>query len=242
MLAIVVAFGDISCNKSDERQNAPAQPQAGNGSSAANVTDNGSAAANAAATMPGAVANEPATTPAATGAAVETARPVVVIETSLGRIKIELDREHVPKTTANFLRYVDEKFYDGTIFHRVMPDFMIQGGGFTPDMKEKPTHKPIVNEAGNGLKNLRGTIAMARTGIVDSATAQFFISVQDNDSLNHTGETREEFGYAVFGKVIDGMDVVDKIRNVQTKTVIPHELENVPVEPVIIKSVRRETP
>jgi peptidyl-prolyl cis-trans isomerase B (cyclophilin B) len=125
---------------------------------------------------------------------------------------------------------VNDKFYDGTVFHRVISNFMIQGGGFDKDMKEKATKAPIKNEAGNGLKNDTGTLAMARTGVVDSATAQFFISVKDNDFLNHKDDSQAGFGYAVFGKVVDGMDVVHKIEHVATKN-------DVPVEPVIIKSV-----
>jgi peptidyl-prolyl cis-trans isomerase B (cyclophilin B) len=155
------------------------------------------------------------------------------METSEGTIKIELWADKAPKTVENFLSYVDEKFYDGTIFHRVIENFMIQGGGFTADMKQKNTHAPIKNEAKADLKNLRATIAMARTGVVDSATAQFFINVVDNSFLDHAGETPRTFGYAVFGKVIDGMDVVDKIREVQTGE------GDVPVKVVLIKSVQR---
>ena len=164
--------------------------------------------------------------------------PVVVMETSLGTIKIELDAAKAPKSAANFLQYVDEKFFDGTIFHRVIPDFMIQGGGFTPDMDQKRTHATIVNEAGNGLKNVRGTLAMARTNVVNSATSQFFINLKDNTFLNHTNETPNGFGYAVFGKVIEGMDVVDKIKAVPTGSSGPHD--DVPTEPVVIKSAKRQ--
>jgi peptidyl-prolyl cis-trans isomerase B (cyclophilin B) len=164
------------------------------------------------------------------------ANPVVVMETSEGTIKIELWADKAPKTVENFLSYVDEKFYDGTIFHRVIENFMIQGGGFTADMKQKNTRAPIKNEAKADLKNLRGAIAMARTGIVDSATAQFFINVVDNPFLDHAGETPRTFGYAVFGKVIDGMDVVDKIRKGRTGE------GDAPVKVVLIKSVRRAEP
>jgi len=164
------------------------------------------------------------------------ANPVVIMETSEGTIKIELWADKAPKTVENFLAYVNEKYYDGTIFHRVIPDFMIQGGGFTADMKQKATHPPIRNEAKAELKNLRGTIAMARTGEVHSATAQFFINTKDNGFLDHTGDSARGFGYAAFGKVIDGMDVVDKIRAVKTGSVGP--FADVPVEPVLIKSVR----
>ncbi len=160
--------------------------------------------------------------------------PMVLISTTLGDIKIELDEAKAPITTKNFLAYVNDKHYDGTIFHRVIPGFMIQGGGMDKDMKERSTKPPIKNEAGNGLKNVVGSIAMARTGVVDSATAQFFINVKDNTFLNHTDETPRGFGYAVFGKVVEGMDIVQKIEKVATGNRGMHE--NVPTEPVIIKS------
>jgi cyclophilin family peptidyl-prolyl cis-trans isomerase len=164
--------------------------------------------------------------------------PVVVMETSMGTIKIELDDAHAPNTVKNFLTYVDDKFYDGTIFHRVIEDFMIQGGGYEPGLKEKKTRGPIKNEAPNNLSNVRGTIAMARLPHPDTATAQFFINVEDNRrSLDNPKSP-----YCVFGKVIEGMDVVDKIRAVKTHTVPgPNglEMEAVPVEDVVIKSVRR---
>jgi cyclophilin family peptidyl-prolyl cis-trans isomerase len=144
-------------------------------------------------------------------------KPVVLLETSMGNIKVELYPDKAPITVANFLAYVKDGHYDGLIFHRVIRDFMIQGGGFTPDMNERrPPRPPIRNEAGTGLKNDRGTIAMARTMVVDSATAQFFINSVNNDFLNHRDETPRGFGYAVFGKVIEGMDTVDKIRSVPT--------------------------
>jgi peptidyl-prolyl cis-trans isomerase B (cyclophilin B) len=162
--------------------------------------------------------------------------PVVVMETSEGIIKIELWPDKAPITVKNFLRYVEEGFYDGTIFHRVIDNFMIQGGGFTPDMNQKQPHEPIKNEASSDVKNDNGAIAMARTGIVDSATSQFFINVKDNDFLNHRDNTPAGFGYAVFGKVIEGMDVVDKIKKVPTTNAGPHQ--NVPSTPVIIKSVK----
>lgn len=161
--------------------------------------------------------------------------PVVVMETSKGTIKIELDEEKAPITVKNFLSYVNDKFYDGTIYHRVIPTFMIQGGGFDEKMNQKPTKPPIKNEAGNGLPNKRGTIAMARTGVVDSATAQFFINVKDNDFLNHRDDSQQGYGYAVFGKVIEGMDVVDKIKDVKTGN--KGGFQDVPVETVVIKSV-----
>jgi cyclophilin family peptidyl-prolyl cis-trans isomerase len=159
--------------------------------------------------------------------------PVVLLETSMGDIKVELNPEKAPISAKNFLAYVKEGHYDGLIFHRVIRDFMIQGGGFSNKMQEKrPAHPPIKNEAGNGLKNDRGTIAMARTGVVDSATAQFFINVVNNDFLNHVDETPRGFGYAVFGKVIEGMDVVDKIRAVPTGRV--SMFQDVPQEAVTI--------
>jgi len=160
--------------------------------------------------------------------------PSVVLETTQGKITIALDKSAAPVTVDNFLRYVAEKHYDGTIFHRVIPGFMIQGGGMTADMHSKPTHDPIVNEASHSLKNLRSTIAMARTSSPDSATAQFFINVQDNDFLNYAG--RANPGYAVFGKVTEGMDVVDAIVGVPTTTIGHHE--DVPVDAVVIQSIR----
>lgn len=164
----------------------------------------------------------------------------VVMETSLGDIEIELDGEKAPVSTKNFLQYVDDKFYDGLIFHRVIKDFMIQGGGFTEGMDQKKTREMIKNEAGNGLKNNRGTIAMARTGIVDSATAQFFINTVDNEFLNHKDKSDRGFGYAVFGKVTSGLDVVDKIRAVATGS--KGGMDDVPKSPVVIKSVKRKQP
>jgi peptidyl-prolyl cis-trans isomerase A (cyclophilin A) len=170
----------------------------------------------------------------ATARADDKDKPVVVLDTSMGPITIELDRAKAPITVDNFLKYVDSGFYDGTIFHRVMGDFMIQGGGFTPDMKEKPTNPPIKNESRNGLSNVRGTIAMARTNDPNSATAQFFINLYDkNNFLDTRGG-----GYAVFGKVIDGMATVDKIAKVQTTMKGEHEA--LPVNPVVIKSAKRK--
>ena len=173
--------------------------------------------------------------PSESGAGEE--NPTVLMETSLGSITIELDQAKAPITVKNFLSYVDEKFYDGTIFHRVIGNFMIQGGGFTADMQQKRVKAPIKNEAGNGLKNMTGTLAMARTNVVDSATAQFFINVVDNDFLDHQNTTSQGFGYAVFGKVIQGMDVVEKIKAV--KTVSKMGFSDVPAEAVVIKSVKR---
>ena len=166
----------------------------------------------------------------------EGGNPVVVMKTSLGDVKIELDKAKAPVTVDNFLVYVNDKFYDGTIFHRVIPAFMIQGGGFDKDMNQKKTKAPIKNEAGNGLKNVTGTLAMARTSDPNSATAQFFINTKDNAFLDHKNDTAQGYGYAVFGKVVDGMDVVKKIEQVQTTTRPPYE--NVPVTPVVIESIR----
>lgn len=159
---------------------------------------------------------------------------MVTLNTTYGTIKIELDAEKAPATVANFLMYVREGFYDGTIFHRVIDNFMIQGGGFDASMDQKTTQDPIENEADNGLKNDFGTIAMARTMDPHSATAQFFINVKDNDFLNHSGKTMQGWGYAVFGKVVEGEEVLEKIRTVPTTSRGGHQ--DVPVEPVIIES------
>jgi cyclophilin family peptidyl-prolyl cis-trans isomerase len=167
----------------------------------------------------------------------EETNPVVIIETTEGPIQLELWADKAPITVKNFLKYADEGFYDGTIFHRVISDFMIQGGGLTPDMKPKKTRDAIKNEASIELKNDRGTVAMARTNLVNSATSQFFINVVDNAFLNHRDKTPMGYGYAVFGKVIEGMDVVDKIRNVKTTSFGQHQ--DVPAAPVIISSVKR---
>ena len=160
--------------------------------------------------------------------------PTVEMETTKGKIVIELFAEKAPDTVKNFINYVDAKFYDGTIFHRVIPNFMIQGGGFTSDMKKKPTNAPIKNEADNGLKNDRGTIAMARTGDPHSATAQFFINTVNNDFLNHKSKTQQGWGYVVFGKVTTGMDVVDAISSV--KTVTSGMYRDVPAETIEIRN------
>jgi peptidyl-prolyl cis-trans isomerase A (cyclophilin A) len=162
--------------------------------------------------------------------------PVVVLKTSMGTITVQLDPEHAPLSTANFLDYVKKGFYDGTVFHRVIPGFMVQGGGFTADMTEKPAGAPIKNEGTNGLHNLRGTIAMARTSDPDSATAQFYINVVDNGALDATPDAP---GYAVFGKVIGGMDVVDKIVGVPTTTKGMNE--NVPVDAVTLVNAKRKS-
>ena len=165
----------------------------------------------------------------------KTVNPQVLMKTSLGDIKIELYPDKAPITVKNFLEYVKEGFYDHTIFHRVIDGFMIQGGGFTADFVQKPTHASIKNEADNGLKNSKGTIAMARTADVNSATAQFFINVVDNTPLDFRGKTSRDYGYCVFGKVIEGMDVVDKIKKVKTTDKGPYA--NVPAETVEIISV-----
>ncbi|MBE0595986.1 MAG: peptidyl-prolyl cis-trans isomerase [Desulfuromonadales bacterium] len=161
--------------------------------------------------------------------------PMIQVETSAGEIIFELDAAKAPQSVANFLSYARAGLYDGTIFHRVIKGFMIQGGGMTPQMQEKPTGAPIQNEAANGLKNKTGTIAMARTQEVHSATAQFFINTADNKFLDHGGLSPSVFGYAVFGKVVDGMDVVYTIEQSATTTVGPHQ--DVPKEPVVIQKV-----
>jgi cyclophilin family peptidyl-prolyl cis-trans isomerase len=161
------------------------------------------------------------------------ATDVVVIETNLGNIKVKLRPDKAPKTVANFQRYVADRHYDGLTFHRVIPNFMIQGGGHDANMKEKRTREPIKNESGNGLSNVRGSIAMARKADLDSATAQFYINVMDNRTL-------DQLKYCVFGEVIDGMDVVDKIAKARTGTKGQHQ--NVPLEPIVIKSIRWVSP
>jgi peptidyl-prolyl cis-trans isomerase B (cyclophilin B) len=160
---------------------------------------------------------------------------MVIIRTTFGDIKLELDAEKAPITVANFLEYAQAGFYDGTIFHRVINNFMIQGGGFDTNMAQKAVRKPIQNEADNGLKNDFGTIAMARTTDPHSATAQFFINVKDNDFLNHSGKNMQGWGYAVFGRMVDGEDVLEKIRNVKTASSKGHQ--DVPVDAVIIETV-----
>ncbi len=167
----------------------------------------------------------------------EDINPKVVLETSKGKIVLELYPDNAPETVKNILNYVDAKFYYGTIFHRVIPKFMIQGGGFTTDMKRKTTLAPIKNEADKGLKNDRGTISMARTGDPHSATAQFFLNTVNNDFLNHKSKTQQGWGYAAFGKVVDGMKTVDAISAVKTRTL--GRVRDVPAEVVVIKSARR---
>ena len=163
--------------------------------------------------------------------------PRVDLETSKGKIVLELYADKAPQSVKNFLAYVEAGYYDGTIFHRVIPDFMIQGGGFTVEMKKKGTQPPIQNEADNGVRNERGTIAMARTQDPHSATAQFFINTKDNDFLNHKGKSPQGWGYAAFGRVIEGMGVVDAISN--TKTVTRGMYRDVPQEPIVITRAQR---
>ncbi|MEC7188705.1 MAG: peptidylprolyl isomerase [Pseudomonadota bacterium] len=159
---------------------------------------------------------------------------MIIFNTNHGPISIELDSEKAPKSAENFLQYAKEGFYNGTIFHRVIDGFMIQGGGFEPGMSQKANHDPIDNEADNGLSNLTGTLAMARTAEPHSATSQFFINVSDNFFLDHRGKTAQSWGYAVFGKVVDGMDVVNKIKSCQTTSRAGHQ--DVPVDDIIIES------
>jgi peptidyl-prolyl cis-trans isomerase B (cyclophilin B) len=167
-----------------------------------------------------------------------TGKEIVEMKTSMGTIEIELYPDKAPKTVANFLSYVKDKFFDGTIFHRVINNFMIQGGGFTKDLKQKQTKPAITNEADNGLKNEVGTIAMARTPDPNSATSQFFINVKDNNFLNFQNKSAQGWGYCVFGKVINGMEVVNKIKAVKTGS--SEGMQDVPVEPVVILSVRKK--
>ena len=164
--------------------------------------------------------------------------PIVTMATSMGSFRIELDAEKAPISTKNFLDYVGDGYFDGLIFHRVIPGFMIQGGGFEANMKQKGAQAPIKNEAANGLKNVTGSIAMARTNVVDSATAQFFINLKDNDFLNHKSPSPDGFGYTVFGRVVEGMDIVRAIEKVRTGNRGMHQ--DVPVEAVVINSVKLE--
>jgi cyclophilin family peptidyl-prolyl cis-trans isomerase len=161
--------------------------------------------------------------------------PVAVISTSFGDITVELFKDRAPVSVENFLQYAKEGFYGGTIFHRVEPGFVIQGGGYTEAMVEKPTRAPILNEATNGIRNTRGTLAMARRRELRSATSQFYINVSSNAALDHRGYTPSEYGYAVFGRVLSGMDVVDRIASVRTGS--KADFESVPIEPVVIKAV-----
>jgi peptidyl-prolyl cis-trans isomerase A (cyclophilin A) len=161
---------------------------------------------------------------------------MIRFETTLGDFTIEFYEKEAPESVANFLRYLEDGFFDGTIFHRIVPGFVIQGGGFTEDMSQKRTKPPVKNEADNGLKNSRGTLSMARTNDINSATSQFFVNLKDNDFLDHS---RGNFGYAVFARVTQGMEVIDKIAAVETGR--KRGFDDVPVEPVIMKSVRRVT-
>jgi peptidyl-prolyl cis-trans isomerase B (cyclophilin B) len=163
---------------------------------------------------------------------------MISLITNQGQIDIELDTENTPETSANFLKYAKAGFYNNTIFHRVIPNFVIQGGGFEPGMMQKKTHDPILNEAKKGIKNHRGTVAMARTGDPHSASSQFFINLNDNHFLDHTAETPQGWGYCVFGKVTKGMDIIDKIAAASTTNRQGHE--NVPVEDIIIEKVNVE--
>jgi peptidyl-prolyl cis-trans isomerase A (cyclophilin A) len=178
----------------------------------------------------------PGQAPAAVAPTPAAGHTIAVISTSMGDITIELFDDRAPVSVENFLQYANEGFFTDTIFHRVKPGFMIQGGGLTPTLTEKPTRSPIQNEATNGLRNTRGTVAMARRAQLRSATSQFYINVGDNRSLDHTGYSPDEFGYAVFGRVLSGMDVADRIAAVPTKT--SGGMDDVPVEPVIILGVR----
>jgi cyclophilin family peptidyl-prolyl cis-trans isomerase len=162
--------------------------------------------------------------------------PVVVIATSFGDVTVELFKDKAPVSVENFLQYAREGFYEGTIFHRIERRFVVQGGGYSPDLVEKSTRGPIQNEATNGLRNVRGTVAMARRRVLRSATSQFYFNLSDNAQLDHRGYTPDEFGYAVFGRVLSGMDVVDRIGAVETRTA--GDFDGVPVEPVLIKGVR----
>jgi peptidyl-prolyl cis-trans isomerase B (cyclophilin B) len=166
------------------------------------------------------------------------ANPIVDVVTNHGTFAIELDSAHAPKSVANFLEYVDAQHYDGTVFHRIIPTFMIQGGGFDQRLEKKATRAPIQNEADNGLKNARGTVAMARTNDPHSATSQWFVNVVDNTFLDHQAKSGQGWGYAVFGKVIEGMDTVDKIKGVRTGSMGPFA-KDAPLENVVITSVRR---
>ena len=166
--------------------------------------------------------------------AADAKQPHVLLDTSFGQIEVELDAVKAPISTQNFLAYVDKGYYNNTAFHRVIPGFMVQGGGFTKEMREKQAGSPIKNEADNGLRNVRGTLAMARTQVKDSATSQFFINQKDNAFLDHGGR---DFGYAVFGKVVKGMEIVDQISNVPTTT--SRGMRDVPSDPVMIKSAKR---
>jgi len=212
---------------------APAEETAGGEPAAAETADQAVENNDAAATE----LTEEAPAPAAEAQPEEGENPVVIIKTSKGDIKLKLFKDKAPISVENFLKYVDSGHYEGTIFHRVIGNFMIQGGGFTSDMQQKPTMAPIKNEAQNKLSNKRGTIAMARTGVIDSATSQFFINVVDNGGLDFRSADMQGFGYCVFGEVVEGMDVVDAIRSSPTGRSGPHG--DVPLEPIEIIQVVR---
>jgi cyclophilin family peptidyl-prolyl cis-trans isomerase len=174
-----------------------------------------------------------------TGTPVAAGNPIIILKTTAGEIEIELYADKAPASVANFLSYVDEGFYDGTIFHRVIKDFMVQGGGYDGARQKKPTREPIKNEASNGLKNETGTVAMARTSIPDSATSQFFINTENNAFLDHRDESPEGWGYAVFGKVVRGMDVVERIEATETEDA-GGAFRNVPKSPIVTETARRK--
>jgi len=201
------------------------------------TTDTAQTEAGSAAEVTAQVADSVTETVATAQSALSSENPIVVMETSMGRVEIELWVDEAPLSAENFLRYVDNNLYNNLTFHRVIPGFMIQGGGFDADFNEISGYAPITNEARPGLRNDRGTLAMARTNVVDSATSQFFINLVDNDFLNQRSTAPQEFGYAVFGQVISGMEVVDQIATVETGNRRQHQ--NVPVEPVLILSVTR---
>lgn len=205
------------------------------GSGSSNTTANTSTASSSNTNSSSAQSSETTRTKQATGEKQVSGNPSVVIKTSKGAITLMLEAEKAPKSVENFLTYVRDGFYEDTVFHRVIPGFMVQGGGMDADMNDKQTRGSIKNEANNGLKNVRGSVAMARTNMPHSASSQFFINVADNAALNHRSETPQGWGYAVFGEVTEGMDVVDEIVSVPTTSKKGHR--DVPVEPIVIESV-----
>lgn len=231
-LGVALSLGAVGCGDEGQAQDVgtttiSSTPAGESGASAAQPTSPASTA------TPGETSAE-----ATTGQKAPVGKnPIVVLDTSMGVIKIQLDSEKAPISTKNFVEYVNSGHYNGTTFHRVIADFMIQGGGYSADLKEKPTRDPIKNEGGNGLKNKKGTIAMARTSVPDSATSQFFINVVDNGRLDRE-QSGDGVGYAVFGKVIQGMDVVEKIRTVPTG--MKGGMRDVPIDAVTIKSAKLE--
>jgi peptidyl-prolyl cis-trans isomerase B (cyclophilin B) len=240
LLAAALLVFLAACGSQPEPETAPAPeaPAASEAPAEAPPTEAPAAEEPVAVVTPPPVAPPPAPKAApAPKKAAPSGPPVVVMTTNKGTIRIELFPDKAPKTVANFLAYVDDKFYDNTIFHRVIPDFMIQGGGFTADMAEKNTRAPVQNESQGGESNVRGTISMARTNDPNSATAQFFINHANNRMLDYGARGANQWGYAVFGKVTEGMDVVDAIAVVPTGNNGPYQ--NVPTDPVVIQSVRR---